>query len=113
MAPMTPPTAVEMPEPPEESEESEEELGVALELEDAPLPLEEDVELAQTPVVFPQAVHHVTGSPMAIFDISALKLLHGRVVSDWPKRGYVVRPPLVTAEPLENMKRTEISSRVG
>jgi hypothetical protein len=111
MAPMTPPTAVEMPEPLEELEEA---LGVALELlEDAALPLEEVVELAQTPVVFPQAVHHVAWSPMANFAISELKLLHGRVVSDWPKSGYACRPPSSAAEPLENMKRTEISSGVG
>jgi hypothetical protein len=48
MAPMTPPTAVEILEPPESLED---ELGVALELEEV-------VELAQTPVVFPQAAHH-------------------------------------------------------
>jgi hypothetical protein len=84
MAPMTPPTAVEIPEL---LEEPEEELGVALALEDPPLPPEEDVEVAQAPVVLPQALHHVAWSPMAIFDISALKLLHDRVVSDCPNSG--------------------------
>src|SRR5438045_1052587 len=80
IAPMTPPTAVEMPKP-----ESLLEPGVVaddgLELE------EEEVVLAQTSTVLPHALHQVAWSPMAILDISELKVLHGRVVWDWPKRG--------------------------
>lgn len=109
MAPITPPTVVEMPEP-ESLLVSELELGVAE--DDEPEPLEVDVGVAHKPVVLPHAVHQVAWSPMAILDISKLKLLHGRVVSDWPKRGYAVKP-LSTAEPLEKRKRTEISSGFG
>jgi len=83
MAPMTPPTAVEMPEPPDA--ESVLELGVAE--DDEPVLEEEEDVLAQRPVVLPHWVHHVIWSPIAILAISELKVLHGRVVWDWPKRG--------------------------
>lgn len=108
MAPITPPTAAEIPELPDEG--SVLALGVAD--ADEPVLEEGEVVFAQAPVVLPHALHHVTWSPTAILAISALKLLHGRVSSDCPKRGYGVRP-LVTADPLENKKRTEISSGVG
>lgn len=43
---------------------------------------------AQSPVEFPQALHHEGVSATAKLVIPAAKSLHEIVVSDWPKRGY-------------------------
>lgn len=82
IAPITPATTVEIPELPDEVEEEE---PVALPLDEV---LPPSTYAAQAPVLFPQALHHVAWSPMAILFISDTKVVYGRTVSFCPKSGY-------------------------
>jgi len=109
IAPMTPATAFEIP-PPLECE-----LEVVPE-EELAGPLDPDPESAlgaQTPVLFPQRLHHCPWLPTANWFIPVTKSFHGRTVSLWPKRGYAVGSEILLVVPLWNKKRTLISSAEG
>lgn len=80
-APITPATTVEIPEL------SGGEVGDGVPTDPPPVDVVVEDELAQTPVVFPHALHQELWSPIAIFAISAVKVFHGMVVSDCPKSG--------------------------
>ena len=100
IAPITPATAFEMPPP---------ELAWLL-----PSRAELDGELSlcstygeQTPVELPQALHHDSWSPIAMFFMPLTKSFHGRGDLLLPNRGYSVGVELWDVVPLWKRKRTE------
>ena len=109
---MTPATALESPPLPElelePDDDGDDNPVQLLELEPVPRALG-----AHTPVLFPQALHQLSWSPIAIFCMPATKLFHGMTVWLWPKSGYAVGTEMLLVVPLWKRKRTPISLADG
>ena len=84
IAPMTPATALDTPPPPDDDLVAE--AGEAA--------------TAQTPVEFPHARHQDTWSLTANLFMLSTNVVHGKVVSFWPKSGKTVGSLLADVVPL-------------